>query len=65
MGVLSTINYTLRYFLSGKSELDLFVSLSFLAVALLVPACGYFGVRDRSQSLLQWFWTCNGLGAFL
>lgn len=37
--------------------------VSGMATALLVPACGYFGAKQRSKPLLGAFWCCNGCNA--
>lgn len=34
-----------------------------VVLALLVPACGYFGAKERNTTLLQCFWCCNACGA--
>lgn len=30
-----------------------------IALGLLIPACGYFGAKNRNKNLLGWFWGCN------
>lgn len=36
-----------------------YAPLSGIAFSLLIPACGYYGARDRRRDLLQWFVGCN------
>lgn len=43
------INLALGYAESVISEL----------LVIAIPACGYYGVRNRSEDLLQWFWISN------
>jgi len=34
-----------------------------ILIGLAIPGCGYFGAKERSESLLTAFWLCNLLGA--
>jgi len=30
-------------------------------MTLAVPACGYYGAKNRNRALIQWYWMCNML----
>lgn len=34
-----------------------------IGLGLLVPACGYYGAKQRRRDLLKWFWGCNAFQA--
>jgi hypothetical protein len=36
-----------------------------IGLGLLVPACGYYGAKQRRRDLLKWFWGCNACQAVL
>ena len=36
-----------------------YMALGSIALGLLMPACGYFGAKNRNKNLLGWFWGCN------
>lgn len=63
MGALVLVQQILSLVLSPVDFFSLMVAILFIGIGLLVPACGYYGARDKSRSLLQWFWGCNALGA--
>ena len=64
MALLVVVNCALSFAgFSGESNSgngDWSVAIN-LVLALLIPACGYFGARDRDARLLFWFTCCNCL----
>jgi len=53
MGALALISALMG--LASGSTLNVVAQLLVLAI----PACGYYGARNRSKDLLQWFWMSN------
>eukprot|EP01043_Picozoa_sp_COSAG02_P008548 COSAG02_NODE_275_length_26232_cov_85.210424_13_plen_339_part_00 len=50
----SVLYYGLMFAETGSTQ-----TIAQLLLALLVPACGYFGAKNKSQGLLCAFWGCN------
>eukprot|EP01052_Picozoa_sp_SAG31_P032927 SAG31_NODE_3662_length_4011_cov_8.856851_1_plen_99_part_00 len=44
----------------GLSTIATGSGIATLACALCVPACGYFGAKQKNRELLCAFWGCNG-----
>lgn len=44
---------------SQFAENKAYTTIGSVALGLLIPACGYFGAKNRNKNLLGWFWGCN------
>lgn len=58
MASLSVLGIVLRWASYGSCY-SAALPLVSVALALVVPACGYIGARDRRRDLLMWFVGCN------
>lgn len=59
MATVTLINIIIS--LADGGILNVLVGMCILAI----PACGYYGAKQRNHNLLQWFWMCNACCACL